>query len=130
MMFQTKKAIREERDTAYKLGAQYKTRAEALDWKVQEQAARIEILENDLTVARAAVKEEKEWQAVAREEYRQLVLACMAVVRTTDARVRNTRQGLENMGETVEVIAETLREVCRELGDLAIRPEIREVEDL
>ena len=130
MMFQTKKAIREERDTAYKLGAQYKTRAEALDWKVQEQAARIEILENDLIVARAAVKEEKERQAVAREEYRQLVLACMAVVRTTDARVRNTRQGLENMGETVEVIAETLREVCRELGDLAIRPEIREVEDL
>lgn len=125
----TRKQLRAERDKALELGARYKAEAEARARKIEDQALRIKILEEDLERQRKAAEAEREALTVKREEYRQLVLSCVAVVRTSDARVRETRQMLERLEETASIMADSLREVSHMLGDQACSASVLEAED-
>lgn len=122
----TRKQLRAERDKALELGARYKAEAEARARKIEDQALRIKILEEDLERQRKAAEAEREALTVKREEYRQLVLSCVAVVRTSDARVRETRQMLERLEETASIMADSLREVSKMLGDQACSASVLE----
>lgn len=124
----TRKQLRAERDKALELGARYKAEAEARARKIEDQALRIKILEEDLERQRKAAEAEREALTVKREEYRQLVLSCVAVVRTSDARVRETRQMLERLEETASIMADSLREVSKMLGDQACSASVLEAE--
>lgn len=124
----TRKQLRAERDKALELGARYKAEAEARARKIEDQALRIKILEEDLERQRKAAEAEREALTVKREEYRQLVLSCVAVVRTSDARVRETRQMLERLEETASIMADSLREVSHMLGDQACSASVLEAE--
>ena len=125
----TRKQLRAERDKAMEIGARYKAEAEARARKIEDQALRIRILEEDLERQRKAAEAEREALVVKREEYRQLVLSCVAVVRTSDARVRETRQTLERLEETAEIMVGSLREVSHMLGDQATCAAVLEAED-
>ena len=125
----TRKQLRAERDKAMEIGARYKVEAEARARKIEDQALRIRILEEDLERQRIAAEAERAELTVKREEYRQLVLSCVAVVRTSDARVRETRQTLERLEETAEIMAGSLREVSHILGDQATCAAVLEAED-
>lgn len=124
----TRKHLRAERDKALELGARYKAEAEDRARKVEDQALRIKILEEDLERQRKAAEAEREALTVKREEYRQLVLSCVAVVRTSDARVRETRQMLERLEKTASIMADSLREVSHMLGDQACSASVLEAE--
>lgn len=131
----TRKQLRAERDKAMEIGARYKAEAEARARKIEDQALRIEdqklqirILEEDLERLRKAAEAERAELTVKREEYRQLVLSCVAVVRTSDARVRETRQMLERLVDTADVMVDSLREVSHILGDQSCSAEIMEIE--
>ena len=125
----TRKQLRAERDKAMEIGARYKSEAEARARKIEDQALRIRILEEDLERQRTAAEAERAALVVKREDYRQLVLSCVAVVRTSDARVRETRQMLERLEETAEVMADSLREVSHILTDQATCAAVLEAED-
>ena len=125
----TRKQLRAERDKAMEIGARYKAEAEARARKIEDQALRIRILEEDLERQRKAAEAERAELTVKREEYRQLVLSCVAVVRTSDARVRETRQMLERLVDTADVMVDSLREVSHILGDQSCSAEVMEVVD-
>lgn len=109
----TRRQLREERDKAMELGAAYRKQAAALSGKVQDYQNRVKVLEDDLDKARRAYKEDLKRLHVEREEYKQLVLTCMAVVRTTDARVRETLKTVESVEDTVGDVVNELRSISK-----------------
>lgn len=121
--------LRAERDKAMELGAKYKAEAAAKTRVIEDQAARIRVLEGDLLRARRDAKDEMRRLSVEREEYRKLVLACMAVVRTTDARVRESLKMLEGVEDTVGGLVDSMHEVHVWLGDMMMEPKAQAAEE-